>query len=173
MLRAAIAKPQVAGVSRAGLRLYSSHAHEHGHEHEHDHEHDHHETPLAPAESIVNKNTLTALAIFGLVAAYSYADSTYRASNSTNSSLVSALAASSTISEIKENYKEYRARVAKQTAIQEMMMFPSEARTLNNYVPRDTELFGRVWASGTNTQSNTIQNWEKLAPRKERESPFY
>lgn len=175
------AKRSTVGVLRvSNMRLYSAHhgaekdAH-HGEHHAGEHgEHgdhgDHHEIPLAPAESIINKNTLTFAGILALIGGFYVANDSYKKSND-NKSLVSTLA--KPLEDAKSNYDEYRSRVKKQTAVQELMTYPGDRVTADTYIPRDNEVFGRVWASGSNTQFNTIQNWESLPPRKQKESPFY
>lgn len=178
--RAAFVAARTASVPRMALRQYSAHhGHEehgehgdHGHGEHGDHGHDHH-VPLAESESIINSKTGIAAGIVASVVAYAYADSSYRASHD-GASLVSSLAAPRVLSELQENYDSYRARVAKQQEIQEMMMFPSvEPRSYSNLITRVDSVPGRLFPTSSNTQLNTIQNHAELAPRKTKESPFY
>lgn len=189
MLAKAATRPAGALLRVSHARLYSSahgaekaaHADAHGahgsahsaHEHDaHDHGHghdDHHGPALAPAESIINKNTLTFAGIVALIGGFYTANESYKASN--GKSLVSTLAAP--IADAQANYDSYRARVAQQTTLQEMLTYPGAKVTADSYIPRDTAVMGRLWASGANTQHNTLRNWEELPPRKTKESPFY
>lgn len=175
------ASRRAAGRLAVQARSYSAHGHheskeghheEHGHHDEHHDDHGHHETPLAPAESIVNKNTLTFAGIVAITAGYYYANESYKASND-NKSLVSLLSTPQTFQDAKDTYDQYRARVQKQTSVQEMLTYPGKKVTADNFVARDNEVLGRVWASGTNTQVNTIKDWQSLPERKSKESPFY
>lgn len=177
MLSSAAKRSSVGVLRVSNARLYSAHhgaSEKHGEEHHHDEhhgdDHGHHEIPLAPAESIINKNTLIFAGIFALMGGFYTANESYKKSND-NKSLVSLLA--KPLEDAKSNYDEYRSRVKKQTTVQELMTYPGDRVTADTYIPRDSEVFGRVWASGSNTQFNTIQNWESLPPRKVKESPFY
>ncbi|TID30391.1 hypothetical protein CANINC_001025 [Pichia inconspicua] len=146
----------------------------HGDEH-HDEHHDDHSLPLSESESIINNKTGIALGIVALSVAYSYVNSSYKESHD-GTALVSAftIKGSETLTSLKTNYDAYRARVEKAREVQEMMMFPShELRSYNNLVTRIDSIPGQLWPSGSNTQLNTIKNFDELAPRKQKESPFY
>lgn len=159
-------------------RAYSSHGHEHEHkEHEHGQEehheeHGHDEVPLSESESIINKHTGIFAGICLSIASYAYINSSYKKSHD-GESLTSIIKSPRVIEELQANYDSYRERVKKQTEIQEMMMFPGERKTVGNLVTRIDTLPGRHFNSGSGAQFNTIQDWEALAPRKVKESPFY
>lgn len=169
----------VALISRAQTRLYSAHGHDaHGEEHhgEHGHDehgHDDHGLQLSEAESILNKKTAIAAGIVTLAVGYYTINSSYEKSHE-GASLLSIIKKPEVLSELQANYNEYRARVAKQEEIQAMIVFPSvEKRSYNNMITSIDEVPGRYFASGSNTQFNTIQDHSSLAPRKTKESPFY
>lgn len=166
-------------------RAYSAHASEHksddkhhgdGHHGEHhDEHHDDHSLPLSESESIINIKTGIAACVVALAASYSYVDNSYKNSHD-GTALVSAftIKGSEALSSLQTNYDAYRARVEKAKQVQEMMMFPShEQRSYNNLVTRIDSVPGQFWPSGSNAQFNTIQNFDELAPRKQKESPFY
>lgn len=162
--------------SRSIIRAYSSHSNEKHDEHsehgEHG-EHDDHSMPLAESDSIINNKTGTALGIVALIVGYSYINSNY-ASNNEGTALSSLATCSKCyLNNLKENYSAYRERVKKQSEIQEMMMFPAEKRTYNNFITSVDTVPGQRFATGSNTQFNTIQDFDSLAPRKQKESPFY
>ncbi|KGK38677.1 hypothetical protein JL09_g2213 [Pichia kudriavzevii] len=160
-------------IRSAPVRAYSDHHDNHdAHHEEHGHGHDHgHE--LAESEPIINKNTGIFLGAVASIAGFYYLNKSYKASHdgAALNSIIKDVA--SPLNDLKENYNAYRERVAKQAALQEMMMFPSEKKTYSNLVTRIDEVPGRLWASGSNTQLNVIHNHSELAPRKTKESPFY
>lgn len=180
--RAAVAASRASPLRLA--RAYSAHAgehkshneHEHGsHDEHHDDHHDDHSMPLSESESIINNKTGIAVGIVALSAAYAYADNSYKNSHD-GTALISAFTVKGceSLTSLQTNYDAYRSRVEKQRAVQEMMMFPShELKSYNNMVTRIDSVPGQYWPSGSNTQLNTIKNFDELAPRKQKESPFY
>lgn len=174
----------VVAASRASplrlARAYSAHAGEHKsndkhHDEHHDDHHDDHSLPLSESESIINNKTGIAVGIVALAVVYGYADNSYKNSHD-GTALVSAftLKGCEALSSLQANYDAYRARVEKAREVQEMMMFPShEQRTYNNFITRIDSVPGQHWPSGSNTQLNTIKNFDELSPRKQKESPFY
>lgn len=164
--------------SSSTARFYSSgHGHDehHGDAHSdaHGEDHGHHEMPLSESESILNKKTAIAAGIVAAVVGYSTFNSSYAESNN-GASLLSLVKTPQVLKDLQENYDQYRERVAKQEEIQRMMMFPTgERRTYNNLITSVDAVPGRFHASGTNSQFNTIQDFDSLAPRKTKESPFY
>lgn len=172
LLRAAATRGSRTAVA---ARFYSAHHGEeqHGDEHGHDeHGHDDHSLPLSESESILNSHTAKAAGIVALIVGYSALNSSYKESHD-GASLLSIIKTPEILEELQANYAEYRQRVQKQEAIQEMMMFPAERRTYDRLVTSIDTVPGRYFASGTNTQLNTIQDHDSLAPRKIKESPFY
>lgn len=164
-----LTRNSVKAVSSA-RRAYSTGHGDHGSHEEHHDDHGHHEMPLAPAESIINNKTGIAVGIVALIVGYNALNSSYENKNE-GKSFISKFSAP--IEDIKENYESYRARVTKQQEIQNMMMFPGEKRTYSNLITSIDTVPGRYFPSGSNTQLNTIQNFDELSPRKTKESPFY
>lgn len=158
--------------SLTGARFYSAHSNEHHDDGHHDEDHGHHEMPLAESESILNSKTGIAAGIVALIVGYSTLNSSYSKSHD-GSSLSSVFTTPALVSDLQENYSAYRARVAKQQEVQQMMMFPGERRTVDNLITRIDSVPGQYWPSGSNTQLNVIHDHSALAPRKTKESPFY
>lgn len=153
-------------------RFYSAH-NEENHGKNDEHGHDDHSLPLSESESIFNIHTAKFASIIALIIGYSTINSSYEKSHDGHS-LLSIIQKPQILQELELNYSQYRERVKKQEEVQEMIVFPSvERRSYSNLITSIDEVPGRFFASGSNTQFNTIQNFDALAPRKAKESPFY
>lgn len=171
ILRAAARKPATISTARFYSAGHNEHHGEHHGEHHDDH-HDDHSMPLSESESILNLKTGIAAGIVALVGGYTVFNSSYKESHD-GASLSSIVRTPQLVEELQANYTAYRERVAKQKELQEMMMFPSERKTTDNLITRIDSVPGKYFPSGSNGQFNTIQDFDSLAPRKTKESPFY
>ena len=132
---------------------------------------DKHGLPVSKSESVLNRYTGTFFGTVFVIVAYHYFNKSYMESHH-GDSLLTIIKKGNTLEELKANYDSYRQGVMDREKLHTMFA-DTPVVDANNYVTHISEVPGKVQCFNTNAQFNTIQNWEEVGPRKQREDPFH
>ncbi len=132
---------------------------------------DKHGLPISKSESVFNRYTGTFFGTVFVIVAYEYLNKVYKESHN-GDSLLTVIKKGSSLEELRANYDSYRQGVIDREKLHSMFA-DTPVIDSNNYVTHISEVPGKVQCFNGNSQFNTIQDWEKVGPRKQREDPFH